>query len=61
VLARIPTPHSARALYESLKRQRILVRHFDAPGLNDCLRISVGTDDEVGALLAKLQDLMGAR
>ena len=38
----------ARALAE----RGILVRHFETHGLDDALRISVGTDDEITALLA---------
>jgi histidinol-phosphate aminotransferase len=41
-------------VYEELKRRKILVRFFDAPGLRDCLRITVGTSREVAALLSAL-------
>ena len=41
-------------VYEELKRRKILVRYFDAPGLRDCLRITVGTPKEVRALLNEL-------
>lgn len=40
--------------YEELKRRKILVRYFDAPGLQDCLRITVGTPKEVRALVNEL-------
>ena len=50
VLARKPGQH-LRSVYEALKRQKILVRYFDTPGLQDCLRITVGTPKEVRALL----------
>jgi len=55
VLARAPEGQHARALYERLKRRRILVRYFDRPRLRDCLRITVGTDAEVDALLEALR------
>ena len=42
------------ALYRELKRQGILVRHFDKPGLADKLRITVGTAEQNDALLAAL-------
>jgi histidinol-phosphate aminotransferase len=48
---------SARPIYEALKRRKILVRHFDTPRLAGCLRITVGTDEEVGALLDALKAL----
>jgi histidinol-phosphate aminotransferase len=40
-----------RPVYEELKRRRILVRYFDVPGLQDCLRITVGTPKEISALV----------
>jgi len=57
VFARVRPPHSARECYEELKRRRILVRYFDAPGLDDALRISVGTDREINALLRNLREI----
>ena len=53
VLARKPG-ENLKELYESLKRRRILVRYFDAPGLRDCIRITVGSPREVAALLNAL-------
>ena len=51
--------HSTAAkLYAELKERRILVRYFASPPrLADCLRISVGTDAEIDALLAALKEL----
>ena len=43
-----------KGLYEVLKRRKILVRYFDAPGLQDSLRITVGTPREIQALLKEL-------
>lgn len=42
-------------LYEALKRRGILVRYFNAPALQDSLRITVGTPLEVRALLREIQ------
>jgi histidinol-phosphate aminotransferase len=53
VLARKPG-QNLRSVYEALKRQKILVRYFDTPGLQDCLRITVGTPTEVRALLNEM-------
>ena len=57
VLARIASP-DAGWLYAELKKRRILVRYFDQPRLRDCLRISVGTDGEIAALLETLGELL---
>ena len=49
---------TAAELYAELKERWILVRYFATPPrLADCLRISVGTDAEIDALLAALKEL----
>lgn len=57
VLARRADAASARPAYEELKRRKILVRYFDTPRLFDCLRITVGTDDEIGTLLEAMREI----
>lgn len=47
---------SARELFEALRERKIYVRYFDAPRLRDYLRITIGTDEEMDALLAFLQE-----
>jgi histidinol-phosphate aminotransferase len=42
-------------VYEKLKSKKILVRYFDIPGLQDSLRITVGTPQEIRALLKELK------
>ena len=54
VLTRMPGGRDAGQIFEELFRRKILVRYFRAPRLDDCLRITVGTDDEIGALLDAL-------
>lgn len=48
LLATVPMDcaHSAESIYSELKRQGILVRFFNVPGLDDKLRISIGTPEE---------------
>jgi histidinol-phosphate aminotransferase len=53
VLARRPGEDQT-SVARALAAEDILVRHFPVPGLADALRITVGTDAEVGALLAAL-------
>jgi histidinol-phosphate aminotransferase len=45
-------------LYERLKHEHILVRYMNYPGWGDGLRISVGTDDQIDACLARLAKMM---
>jgi histidinol-phosphate aminotransferase len=48
----------ARPLYERLKQIRILVRYMKYAGWGDGLRISVGTDAEIDACLARLAEIV---
>ena len=56
VLARVGYPR-AKELYETLKTRGILVRYFGQEAVRDCLRITVGTDSEIDALLGALEGL----
>jgi histidinol-phosphate aminotransferase len=44
-------------LYQELKRRKILVRYFDVPELQDCVRITIGTAKEVQALINQMAAL----
>ena len=50
--------HDARTLYEQLKQNRILVRFMDYPNWGDGLRISVGTENQISALITILESIM---
>jgi histidinol-phosphate aminotransferase len=56
VFARLGSDARAKAAYQFLKSRGILVRYFDRPLLADGLRITVGTDDEIAALLVSLAE-----
>jgi histidinol-phosphate aminotransferase len=45
-------------VYLELKRRRILVRYFDRPELQDSLRITIGTPEEIGTLSKELQKIV---
>jgi len=49
--------NNAEHLYQALKHQGILVRYFKQPGLEDKLRISVGTDEQNTRLCQLLAQL----
>lgn len=53
IVARM-TGVNQQAMYEWLKQQQILVRYFSTAELADCLRISIGTDEEIDRLLAAM-------
>ncbi len=46
-----------RDAYLGLKRQGILVRYFDKPGLSDKIRITIGQNHQNNALLAGIKAL----
>ena len=50
--------HTAETLYQQLKSSGILVRYMCYPNWNDGLRITVGTDEQIDALLAVLGGLV---
>jgi|FLYL01.1.fsa_nt_gi histidinol-phosphate aminotransferase len=47
----------ARAVRDGLRRRGVLVRYFDAPGLQDCLRISVGKPEHTDRLIEALREV----
>lgn len=54
VLARHP---EARKFFLGLRERKILVRYFDAPSLQDALRISIGTRAEVDSVLKAIEEV----
>ena len=49
---------SAKEIYERLRGQRIYVRYFDKPRIDNYLRISVGTKEEMEQLIKALQKIV---
>ncbi|MCB1675196.1 MAG: histidinol-phosphate transaminase [Halioglobus sp.] len=50
---------AATELFGALRKQGIIVRHFDRPRIRDFLRISVGTDEQCATLLQALRGMLG--
>ncbi|MGN0373284.1 MAG: histidinol-phosphate transaminase [Enterocloster sp.] len=48
----------AKELFEALKERQIYVRYFSAPRLDNSLRISIGTDEEMDELFAFLKEYL---
>ena len=52
-----PAHRPAEELFEALRERNIFVRYFRGPRTGDRLRLTVGTDAEMDALLAALSEL----
>ncbi len=52
-------PHDAEAVRLFIKARGVLVRQMGSYGLPDCLRITVGTEDELAQLVAALEAFLG--
>ena len=57
VLTRPSSPPAAE-IFERLRDRDILIRYFREPRLSHCLRITVGTDAEIDALLTEIHSLV---
>jgi histidinol-phosphate aminotransferase len=57
VMIRCRDANEAREIYQELKKRKILIRYIEQPRLEDCLRITVGTDEEIDALLDNLAEI----
>ncbi len=51
----------AEELFEALKKEQIYVRYFNKPRLNNYLRISIGTDEEMESLYKFLENYLKNR
>lgn len=49
---------SAERLYNELKKEGVLVRYFNKPGIDNYLRMTIGTDEQMERLLEKLTEIL---
>ena len=47
-----------KTLYQALRQKGILVRHFDKPKLTDYLRITIGSQEQMQALIGALKEIL---
>ncbi|MFH1980269.1 MAG: histidinol-phosphate transaminase [Pseudomonadota bacterium] len=47
---------SGKTVYQRLKENGILVRHFETPGISDFVRITIGTDADMAACTAAMSE-----
>ncbi|MCX7590020.1 MAG: histidinol-phosphate transaminase [Kiritimatiellae bacterium] len=53
-----PKDVPARQLFEQLRERGIFIRYFPGKATGDCVRITVGTDDEIGQLLKEVRTII---
>ena len=56
VWAKPPKEIDAQSLYNKLKSKGILIRYFNKPVINEYLRITIGTDDEMEVLINAIRE-----
>jgi len=50
---------AAKDIFVQLRDKGVLVRYFDQPRINEYLRVSIGTDEEMDAFILALQEIVG--
>ena len=50
---------SGTELFEKLRDKKIFVRHFNGERIKDYLRITIGTDEQMDAMLKALDEILG--
>ena len=48
----------AKKIFEALREQKIFVRYFNQPRIDNYLRITIGTDEEMDALFEALEKIV---
>lgn len=51
---------SGKELYTKLRERGILVRHFDTPRLTDFIRVTVGSQEQMEAFMAAVEEILKA-
>lgn len=57
VLCRVSRGRSAEIIKRELAKRGVLIRYYTSPGLSDCIRVSMGTDEQMDRLYSALEQL----
>lgn len=49
---------SAKLIFQQLREKGVLVRYFDQPRIDEYLRVSIGTDEEMAAFVQALKEII---
>ena len=50
---------AAKDIFQQLRDKGVLVRYFDQPRIDEYLRVSIGTDEEMDAFIQAVQEIVG--
>ena len=50
---------SGNYLFTELRKKNIVVRHWNSPAIKEYLRITVGTDEQMDAVVSALREITG--
>jgi histidinol-phosphate aminotransferase len=50
---------SAKDLFMALRERKIFVRYFNKPRINEYLRITIGTDEQMAKVVAAMKEILG--
>jgi histidinol-phosphate aminotransferase len=54
-----PPKMSAKDLFMALRERKIFVRYFNKPRINEYLRITIGTDEQMAKVVAAMKEILG--
>jgi histidinol-phosphate aminotransferase len=52
--------YHARELFAQLRKSGVLVRYFDKPRIDNYLRVTIGTQNDMGSLIQVLENILGS-
>lgn len=50
---------AAKLIFQQLREKGVLVRYFDQPRIDEYLRVSIGTDEEMDAFIGAIKEIVG--
>jgi histidinol-phosphate aminotransferase len=51
--------YGAKEIFEHLREKGIFIRYFNKPRIDNYLRITIGTDDEMSQMISQIKAFMG--
>lgn len=58
ILIRFGGQERARRVFDALRERNILTRYFNSRGIDDCLRVTIGTETDMDVFRKELEDII---